>query len=584
MSIGRIYTHNSSPALERRLRVRQRLKDLAYLDIGEENGGIVLNLTDEGMGLQAVAPLADHGEISLRIQLPRSRTRIETKAEIVWVSPEDRQAGVRFLNMPPEARVQIQKWVNSLLPPDEPLDESARKTDASADSTRRDEPARPPRKDKWVSLMAESQVQKQQIEKPLPLKSEAEPIPPAPIRPEDSLTFELQHNVSPDSVPPDVGNHAKHSEEIPADRPANKLDSQVYQFRLNVHPNEGAGPPPDAATGLHKPSGGDFVDWPIRSPQIVPPTLHLGAQENSLPPKQSAVLPVSSAMPKPKPAAEKTGTVPTALMPESHSHARKWIGAVILFAGISVACFGIGTWIGRRGSHPHATELPSEPTIAAPPAVPVPDAANKTSLGPQPEAIRQKVRTEGKRTNSGPGRRNPETALGEKSPTLESTSKPAPPRENPTPLTAGIPPEIRPTPTAMPTPTLAPTLTPTPTPAPAPAPNIQAAADSPAGATRIVAGRKLKPTDRYNSCYLTYRVEPEYPEAAKRQQIEGAVKIHQVISAGGSVQSVKLISGPQLLAPAALEAAKYWRYFPALLNGQPVEAELDVEIDFRLHH
>lgn len=92
----------------------------------------------------------------------------------------------------------------------------------------------------------------------------------------------------------------------------------------------------------------------------------------------------------------------------------------------------------------------------------------------------------------------------------------------------------------------------------------------------------LKPTDRYNSCYLTYRVEPEYPEVAKRQQIEGAVKIHQVIGANGSVQSVKLLSGPPLLAPAALEAAKYWRYYPALLNGQPVEAELDVEINFRL--
>jgi protein TonB len=67
-----------------------------------------------------------------------------------------------------------------------------------------------------------------------------------------------------------------------------------------------------------------------------------------------------------------------------------------------------------------------------------------------------------------------------------------------------------------------------------------------------------------------------------QQQIQGTVKVRQVIGTNGSVQSVKLLSGPSLLAPAALEAAKYWRYFPALLNGQPVETEVDIEIDFRL--
>ena len=99
---------------------------------------------------------------------------------------------------------------------------------------------------------------------------------------------------------------------------------------------------------------------------------------------------------------------------------------------------------------------------------------------------------------------------------------------------------------------------------------------------RIVAGRKLRPSDRFNPCHLTYRVEPAYPAVAQQQRIEGAVKIHQVIGADGSVQSIKLLTGPPLLVPAAMEAAKYWRYLPALLNGQPVETEQDIEINFRL--
>jgi TonB family protein len=113
----------------------------------------------------------------------------------------------------------------------------------------------------------------------------------------------------------------------------------------------------------------------------------------------------------------------------------------------------------------------------------------------------------------------------------------------------------------------------------APAPENSPA---PAPSPRIVAGLTLKPSDRFNPCYLSYRVEPAYPPEAQKQQIEGVVKIQQVVGTDGRVRSVKLLSGPPLLVTAALEAARYWRYLPALLNGQPVETEQDVEINFRL--
>jgi len=110
--------------------------------------------------------------------------------------------------------------------------------------------------------------------------------------------------------------------------------------------------------------------------------------------------------------------------------------------------------------------------------------------------------------------------------------------------------------------------------------NSEAAASIP----RIVAGLILKPSDRFNPCYLAYRVEAAYPQQAGEQRIEGVVKIQQVIGTDGRVRSVKLLSGPPLLASAALEAAQYWRYVPALLNGRAVETEQDVEIEFRLPH
>jgi periplasmic protein TonB len=103
-------------------------------------------------------------------------------------------------------------------------------------------------------------------------------------------------------------------------------------------------------------------------------------------------------------------------------------------------------------------------------------------------------------------------------------------------------------------------------------------------AATIVAGRTLRPTDRFNPCHLTYRVEPAYPLEAQQQRVEGAVKIHLVIGADGTVRSMRLLSGSPLLVPAAMDAAKYWQYVPALLNGQPVETEQDIEMDFRLPH
>jgi protein TonB len=98
----------------------------------------------------------------------------------------------------------------------------------------------------------------------------------------------------------------------------------------------------------------------------------------------------------------------------------------------------------------------------------------------------------------------------------------------------------------------------------------------------MVGGLVLKPSDRFNPSHLAYRVEAVYPAEALAQRIEGVVKIQQAVGADGSVRGVKLLSGPAVLAPAALEAARYWRYLPALLNGQPVESEQNIEIQFRL--
>ncbi|HXB74593.1 MAG TPA: TonB family protein [Candidatus Acidoferrales bacterium] len=73
-----------------------------------------------------------------------------------------------------------------------------------------------------------------------------------------------------------------------------------------------------------------------------------------------------------------------------------------------------------------------------------------------------------------------------------------------------------------------------------------------------------------------------YPEAARAAGIQGTVKLQVVIGKDGRVVEAMVISGNQLLAPAAIEAVNRRLYRSTLLNGQPVELVTEVEVNFRL--
>ena len=81
---------------------------------------------------------------------------------------------------------------------------------------------------------------------------------------------------------------------------------------------------------------------------------------------------------------------------------------------------------------------------------------------------------------------------------------------------------------------------------------------------------------------LLHRVEPEYPEAARQQNIQGAVVLEIHIGADGSVREVSVVSGSPLLAQASTEAVKQWKFKPRVVNGHPAEMQTRVTFDFRL--
>jgi protein TonB len=81
---------------------------------------------------------------------------------------------------------------------------------------------------------------------------------------------------------------------------------------------------------------------------------------------------------------------------------------------------------------------------------------------------------------------------------------------------------------------------------------------------------------------LVKRVEPQYPEAARNDRIEGTIILSASISELGNVETVELVSGDRTLARAAIEAVKQWKYKPFLLNGTPMTMLTQVVVEFRL--
>jgi TonB family protein len=81
---------------------------------------------------------------------------------------------------------------------------------------------------------------------------------------------------------------------------------------------------------------------------------------------------------------------------------------------------------------------------------------------------------------------------------------------------------------------------------------------------------------------LVDKVSPEYPPDARDQRVQGTVILHVNIDKEGNVSNVQLVSGHPMLAPAAIEAVRQWKYRPYLLNGEAVEVDTEVRVNFTL--
>ncbi len=78
------------------------------------------------------------------------------------------------------------------------------------------------------------------------------------------------------------------------------------------------------------------------------------------------------------------------------------------------------------------------------------------------------------------------------------------------------------------------------------------------------------------------RVPPIYPQQAKQARIQGTVELQASIGKDGNITAVNVVSGDKTLALAAADAVKQWKYKPYLLDGQPVEIQTQITVNFKL--
>ena len=104
---------SSGTSAERRVRSRQKLRSVSYIDLGPDNGGLVLNLSESGLAFFSAMKLTGDQLPTLSFKLPGFTETIEAQARLAWISETRKEAGVQFDGLPEEHARKISDWLSA---------------------------------------------------------------------------------------------------------------------------------------------------------------------------------------------------------------------------------------------------------------------------------------------------------------------------------------------------------------------------------------------------------------------------------------------------------------------------------------
>ena len=105
---------------------------------------------------------------------------------------------------------------------------------------------------------------------------------------------------------------------------------------------------------------------------------------------------------------------------------------------------------------------------------------------------------------------------------------------------------------------------------------------TPVAVPKVATPQRVRVSQGVSQGLLVHQVKPNYPPLARQARIQGQVVLQALIAKDGTIQNLHVVSGHPMLAPAAVDAVKQWRYKPYFLNGDPVEVETQITVNFTL--
>lgn len=112
--------------------------------------------------------------------------------------------------------------------------------------------------------------------------------------------------------------------------------------------------------------------------------------------------------------------------------------------------------------------------------------------------------------------------------------------------------------------------------------DVDSGATSSASASTVVSTGDHVQLSPQTAQSVSVSVPPDYPLLARQMKVQGAVKLQALISRDGTIQELQILSGPSILAAAAREAVKQWHFKPYIQNGQPVETQARITVNFTI--
>jgi len=106
---------------------------------------------------------------------------------------------------------------------------------------------------------------------------------------------------------------------------------------------------------------------------------------------------------------------------------------------------------------------------------------------------------------------------------------------------------------------------------------------TPVAVPKVAAPQRVRVSQGVTQGLVIHRVQPIYPQMAKIARVQGAVVLAAIIGKDGTIQNLHVLStASPLLNQSALDAVKQWRYRPYILNGEPVEVDTQITVNFTL--